>query len=190
MKQSHQGSALILSLIFLLVITVGALSAMKISTIDERMTANYRDRQVMFQTAETALTQVEDVVQNTAFQVDKTYDSCSGSGCYTSNCTSGLCRSTNFTSSSNCQLRSDTPWKTDANWETASRHGSVTVRVDNVNITAKYLVEFRCFVPKTSGSPLDPVDKNNGDPLYRITVLAERASTGAKVMLQSTFKQI
>lgn len=56
----HQrGSALIISLLILLVMTIIGISAMSSSTLEERMAANDRNQKVVFQSAETTLVEAE-----------------------------------------------------------------------------------------------------------------------------------
>ena len=59
MKSYQQGSALIFSLIILLVMTIIGISALGTTTLEERMAANDRNQRVAFQTAEAALLEGE-----------------------------------------------------------------------------------------------------------------------------------
>ncbi len=52
---AERGSALILSLIFLVIMTLIAVSAMRDTTLQERMAGNLRDRSLAFQAAEASL---------------------------------------------------------------------------------------------------------------------------------------
>ena len=51
----QRGSALILSLVFLVIMTLIAVSAMRDTTLQERMAGNLRDRSLAFQAAEASL---------------------------------------------------------------------------------------------------------------------------------------
>jgi type IV pilus assembly protein PilX len=57
--QGQSGAALITSLLFLLVLTLTGATAMLLSTLEERMSGNLRDRNLAFQAAESALRQGE-----------------------------------------------------------------------------------------------------------------------------------
>lgn len=57
------GMALITGLIFMVVLTLLALAAMRTTTLEERMSGNARDRDMAFQSAEAALRVGEQVVQ-------------------------------------------------------------------------------------------------------------------------------
>ncbi|AHK80446.1 hypothetical protein M911_16365 [Ectothiorhodospira haloalkaliphila] len=54
-RHFQKGSALIVSLVLLLVITLLAVAGMQNTTLQERMSGNYRDRDLAFQAAEYAL---------------------------------------------------------------------------------------------------------------------------------------
>jgi type IV pilus assembly protein PilX len=61
MKQ-QQGSALIISLLILLVMTLIGISAMSTATMEEKMAANDRNQKVAFLTAEAGLTEAENAI--------------------------------------------------------------------------------------------------------------------------------
>ncbi|MDZ4263262.1 MAG: PilX N-terminal domain-containing pilus assembly protein [Pseudomonadota bacterium] len=61
MKQQH-GSALIISLLILLVMTIIGISAMSSSTMEEKMAANDRNQKAIFQNAESSLMAAENAV--------------------------------------------------------------------------------------------------------------------------------
>ncbi len=65
-RQHQHGAALIVALIFLLVMTVIGTTAMRASTMQERMAGNIRDVNVSFQAAEAALREAEDFLLNAA----------------------------------------------------------------------------------------------------------------------------
>lgn len=58
----QNGSALIISLLMLLVMTLLGITSMSTSTLEEKMAANDRNQKVAFQNAETALSKSEDEV--------------------------------------------------------------------------------------------------------------------------------
>ncbi|MBI3772296.1 MAG: hypothetical protein HY272_06320 [Gammaproteobacteria bacterium] len=68
MKQQH-GSALIISLLILLVMTMIGISAMSTATMEEKMSANDRNQKVAFLAAEAGLTEAEaSIAQNNTYQ--------------------------------------------------------------------------------------------------------------------------
>lgn len=74
----QQGIALVISLIFLLITTLAALSAVQLSANQERMAANTRFKVDSFQAAEAALRVAEKIIQDdpAAFAL-----TCSGASC-------------------------------------------------------------------------------------------------------------
>lgn len=60
----QQGSALIISLIMLMAMTMIGIAAMTTSTLEEKMAGNSRDRHLSFQAAETALINAEEYISN------------------------------------------------------------------------------------------------------------------------------
>lgn len=78
MRQQN-GSALIIGLIFLVLLTILGLTAMQTTTLEEKMSGNLRDRSLAFQSAESALRDAEKYILNTSL----------GPG--VAACTGGLC---------------------------------------------------------------------------------------------------
>ena len=65
--QTYQrGGALIISLVFLLVITLMAVTSMRSTTLQERMAGNTRDRNLAFQAAESGLREAEMYIEGIA----------------------------------------------------------------------------------------------------------------------------
>lgn len=62
-RHRQAGVALITGLIFMVVLTLLALAAMRTTTLEERMSGNARDRDLAFQAAEAALRAGEQVLQ-------------------------------------------------------------------------------------------------------------------------------
>lgn len=63
-RKTEKGSALLVSLVMLLLITLVAVGSMQGTILQERMTANLRDRDLAFQAAEAALREAEAVAEN------------------------------------------------------------------------------------------------------------------------------
>ena len=62
--QRQSGSALIISLIILLVMTILGVQGMQNSTLEEKMAGNFRDRALAFEAAEAALLAAEDFLNS------------------------------------------------------------------------------------------------------------------------------
>jgi type IV pilus assembly protein PilX len=197
----HQsGTALIVSLIILAVVTLLGVTGMQSSNTELKLAASQRDRGVAFEAAEAALAIVEKNLADDPPQREKLYSTCSGGGCYATNCQGGLCFDGAYLISDSeyaCEVAdyastsrrinfwSDTDLKV---WETDGRHQ--TVKIDSLKTDVKYIVEFLCFVPRDMATPFSEKvgENNNGAPLFRVTALAEGNGGRAAVALQSTYK--
>lgn len=69
-RRRQSGAALVISLIFLLLMTMLSTSTMRSATMQERMAGNTRDYNLGFQAAEAALREAEDYLQNTTVLPD------------------------------------------------------------------------------------------------------------------------
>ena len=200
-SRRERGTALIVSLIILAVVTLLGVTGMQSSNTELKLAASQRDRGVAFEAAEAALAMVEKNLADNPPALEKLFSTCSGGGCYNATCQGGLCFDGDYRSSYSefeCQVadyaessRRVEFWsnKTLNVWETNNRHQ--TMKIDNLKTDVKYIVEFLCYVPRDDMTPFEPTDKdtwNNGAPLFRITALAKGNGGRASVALQSTYK--
>lgn len=194
--RSDRGSVLIVSLVFLLLLTIVGVSAMNMTNLEEKMSGNFRDHDLAFQSAETALLDAEEFVETT-FDVDRalTDPACAGTNCYSSSCNGGLCFHGDFKSSStpvsSCDAGITKEWENSAIWTDTSKTRSIQTQVTGTVENARYIIEFRCFEPRdpTNANP-DPAIFAQWSPAFRITAVASGSSTDAQVMLQSTYKLV
>lgn len=63
--KQQRGVVLIISLIILLLMTIIGISSIKMTTLEERMAGNLRDQNLSFQSAEAALVEGENFLENT-----------------------------------------------------------------------------------------------------------------------------
>ncbi|WP_415882687.1 PilX N-terminal domain-containing pilus assembly protein [Neptuniibacter sp. QD34_54] len=63
-RRSQQGTTLIITMIFLLVLSIIGLAGMDVTGLEERMAGNMRDRNMAFQAAEAALLEGEDYLES------------------------------------------------------------------------------------------------------------------------------
>ena len=198
MQSFQQGSVLLISLICLLLLTLAGVSAMKLTSLDERMSGNYRDREMAFQSAEAALVEAENFIESTPFTLSDFYDGCSGDNCFTNDCDGGtgggLCFTGTFPSSSNpvndCVLDGSRPWEDWSRWDTATQVREATDLAD-ISAHAKYIIEFRCFIVRDPGN-IEP-DKNELAQWalsFRITALSSGGTSDSRIMLQTTYKKL
>tara|TARA_R110001592_G_scaffold52511_7_gene160664 strand:+ start:2336 stop:2956 length:621 start_codon:yes stop_codon:yes gene_type:complete len=204
MRHFQQGSALIISLVMLLLLTMVGVTGMNMTSLEERMSGNYRDHEMAFQAAEAALVEAENFIESTDLTTNDFYTSpaCSTTNCFKADCSGGsvngtsggLCFTGTFTVSSepvnSCVLDASQPWKTMTRWSTAGQVAEADALTNN-STEAKYIIEFRCFtVRDDTNASADPAILAQWALLFRITALANGGTNDSRVMLQSTYKKL
>lgn len=173
----NDGLVLFISLVFLLVTTILAISSLQSNLLNEKMTRNTIQREQALEAAEFALLEGEEFVQTYAKQiasaavtnsdavnngVDTREASDEGTTCTISiDGQGGICtpKDVTATTRSNLDHWIDVTNATTATglslnaWSTPSRHRTVNDIIKNkydLNITPKYIVEFMGYSPTTS----------------------------------------
>jgi len=128
-KTRQSGAALITGLIFMVVMTIIVISALRSATLEERMAANSRNRQVALQAAESVLRDAEISITDTATAAAP-FDPFTPSS-FKTDCTSGYC---------NKPAEGDAPrWQGDIWSDATSREG--TTAIDGLSEQPRYIVE-------------------------------------------------
>ena len=159
------GSALILAIVFLLVLTIMAVAGMQSSSLQERMAGNLRDKDIAFQAAEAALRDAEIFLQ-TASLPDF-------------NNTLGLYE-TNMSES----------WTNPIFWEDLNNsypYHDDDFPVDNVIETPRYIIEELAPVQLEGESAVFGAFPDIG--MFRITARGLGGSESAEVILQTTLRR-
>jgi type IV pilus assembly protein PilX len=172
--RSQRGASLVIALMFLVVLTILGLVAVRSSTVQERMAGNDRDRAVAFEAAEAALRDAERDIQVNL----------SSASPFDNACTSGLCRPSTVAA---------------PNWNSISWTGA-TSRIYGVNSGVgafplavsnppRYIIELLPDVPSGSGNTLNANARSStrGGTAYRITARGWGRRPGTSVMLQSVY---
>jgi type IV pilus assembly protein PilX len=76
--RGERGVVLVVSLIFLVVLTILALAGSESALFQERMAGNLRDRELAFQSAESAVREAERVIENAALNAVNTWSGDNG----------------------------------------------------------------------------------------------------------------
>jgi len=175
----QKGAVLAVSLIILLVMTIIGLQGMSSTTLEERMSRNYRDSQLSFQAAETALRDGEAFIETTLFDLTD----------YSSSCTNGLCF--NGTSPAYCPKVDPLPWEGTTIWGDTAKYKVYSGTITGVFAKPKYIIEFRCYTP--TDPDVTPSSSEGADSqwseMYRVTALGFGATSTSRTMLQSTYKK-
>lgn len=176
----ERGTALIMALAFLLLLTIIGISALGTSTLEEKMAGNTRDRNLAFQAAESALLLAESwlaangsgLVVNTATYTQGLYkpNICPGAATVS---TTPVWDCVTWTSTANLVVFPNTP-----------TGGTLGAQVQGVSTQPKYIIEQFNPTPAPAGSP-------GGTPqtcTYRITARGTGGSNFSVAMLQSMYQ--
>ena len=177
-----QGSVLLVSLVLLLIMTIAGLTAIRMTSLEEKMSGNYLDQQMAFRAAEVALLEAENHIATTRFDLVDFNGSCNNGYCF---------GGSDAIDVSTCNSGDDTPWQTTTTWSDSNLHRVATVVIDGISAQAKYIIEFRCYIAKEDDGPIpDPTISGDWALYFRITALASGGTEDARVMLQSSYKQL
>ncbi|MFM8330226.1 MAG: PilX N-terminal domain-containing pilus assembly protein [Candidatus Methylumidiphilus sp.] len=171
-RESQKGVALIVSLLILLVLTLTGITAMLVSSLEERMSGNLRDRNLAFQAAESALRAGEDAVAVGLNQATMETFGCQNT--------------------TTCALESDLEAASSAWSGHNSRAVAYTGTLGSVASSPKYLIEVLTPTPLSmmGTAPLVAGEfQKPQSPLcyYRISALGTGGTSTATVVVQSTY---
>ncbi len=197
---AQRGTALVVSLIILAVVTLLGITSMQSSNSELKMAASMRDRGVAFEAAEAALAVIEAQLANDPPNRADLFSNCATPECFNKTCDKGRCFDGDYRSGDpefQCEVASYADkskrvefWSDPKLnvWQDTTKHKSLLV--DGIKTRVKYIVEFLCFVPRDNFTPFSNKENenNSGAPLFRITALAEGNGGRASVALQSTYK--
>jgi type IV pilus assembly protein PilX len=172
---TQKGTALVTSLLLLLVLTVIGVTAMQMTRMQERMAGNTRDLNMAFQGAEAALRNGEDMISTQPFPPD----TCSAAPCEFWDA--------NASAVSNPETRDFTTWwvpKTDE-YEASGDHANPTRELTDLAADPHFVVEYVTDVP-------DTLTKGDGSLptaryFYQVTAISQGATDKAVTVLQSTY---
>jgi type IV pilus assembly protein PilX len=163
--QKQKGIVLVVSLIFLLLMTIIGISGMKNTVLEEKMAGNFKDRNMAFQSAESALRAGELYLFNTTTL--PLFDGTTA-GLYQPS-SSGLSR-----------------WNT-VTWTDASQVRSYVDSLTGITDSPDYIIE-ELPVVSTPGGSLEAGTAQEYR-FYRITGQAVGGTNSSTVLLQSTYKR-
>lgn len=163
----QRGTALITSLIFLLLLTIMGITAVGTATLEERMAGNMKDQYLAFQAAESALRYAESQLANmpaapplsAALSNDADIDVVA------------------FGTVTDPATRDRTWWITNG-----EEYGGTTTRIEGVADDPRFVIEER---QRVEGITLNA--SPDGLTYYRITARGVGATRSAQVVLQSTY---
>lgn len=179
--RKSQGSVLLVSLVLMLIMTGAGLTAIRLTSLEEKMSGNYLSQQMAFRAAEVALLEAEKHIADTSLNLSEFTEDCDGGYCFSG---------TGANETGNCIAGDINHWRKDTTWSDESLHRTTAIVIDGISARAKYIIEFRCYVARVIDGPLpDPTKPGDWAQYFRVTVLASGGSQDARVMLQTTYKK-
>ncbi|AGA91846.1 Tfp pilus assembly protein PilX [Thioflavicoccus mobilis 8321] len=180
--QSHggarqRGMVLVIGLIFLLLLTIIGTTAIRTSTLDERMAENLRDRNLAFQAAEAALRDAEQDISGGGARVINGFTG------FTVDC--GASTSGNPMDDGLCYNGASGDYTTDI-WTTVDMTAAPSVEygrftsegsLPNLSVQPRYIIE---GIHRTVSGCTD-------NRYYRVTARAQGESANTVVWLQATY---
>jgi len=177
----QRGTALVTSLLLLLVLTVVGVTAMQVTRMQERMAGNTRDLNLAFQGAEAALRNGEDMIAAESFAPAPSAGVCTATPC--------KFWDANASAVANPQTRDDAWWKgtTPIQYEASGNHTATpTTDMPGLLHDPAFVVEYVAEVPDTYS-----VGSGDGPPssrfFYQVTAASPGATVNATSVLQSTY---
>ena len=172
----QRGITLVMSLIFLLLLTILGVTAISTSTLQEKMSGNLRDQDVAFQAAESALRGGEDAV-NLLAQAAGNRNPDTQINC--TNCVWAI--DTTLPLDDAAMPLDDTWW---AYWK--NEYGSGSKDLPETYADPSFVVEYGGFVKDKINMPMWEADP--GVHYYKITSRAQGVTPVSRAMLESTYK--
>ena len=172
---NQRGVALVMALVFLTLLTIIGVTAMGTTSLEEKMATNTRDRNLAFQSAETALLAAETWISGLAAEPGTWADATKGRYAFDSALTTPIWESVVW-SGANVVVYPCTPDDGNPN-DSSSCVGGTRTTISKVMTQPKYIVE-----------RMGPVDFSAPNTIaYRITARGTGSSDAAVTMLQSTY---
>lgn len=170
LKKQH-GSVLVISLLILVVLTMIGVSSMTSSSLQERMSGNFRDREIAFQAAEMALAFAEDFAKN----------SINSAAAFTD--TNGYYTFGNGPTSKNAFT---------GNWWTGTNSQVLSTTIAEVRTQPRFTIEYRNEVGVDEGTSINVGaygESTGGGAItaFRVTAYGTGQSDSTQVILQSSY---
>jgi type IV pilus assembly protein PilX len=177
--KKFRGSILLVVVSLLLILSFGSYLMAYRSILASKILANKLDNQEAFSIAEEALLTIEHKVIP-YLSVDVFNSSCSNGYCF-----SGVDKELPQT----CIINNKNYWQQAEYWQTEGYHQTLSLNYKNQQVTAKYIIDFLCYIPKNTDGPLADYNKiTDMSMVFRITVLGIN-NNGTESMLQSIYKR-
>lgn len=184
----QKGALMVVVLIMLVIISMLGMSTISTTGLEMQMSNNSRGQQASFEAAEYTLSWVENSIQTSSFTNANLTNSNCGSTCFDTTCSGGYCfRGDDADSWNQCEVDDSgpDPYTQESLWTNSANH--MTLAIPNTSITAKYIIEFRCY---TALDPTLEMDVTNFTRIYRINAYTVGEGGRARTMLRSLMKEL
>jgi len=176
-RARQAGASLVIALLFLLVLTVMGLAAVRGSTLQERIAGNDRDRATAFEAAEATLRDAErDILDNVTT-----------ASAFASDCTDGLC----LPATTATPRWNEIDWSDDNSRIYGAGSGEGDYPLADLDQPPRYIVELLPDIPSGAGNSLNANagarSSTSGGTAYRVTARAWGRRGTTQVTLQSVF---
>jgi type IV pilus assembly protein PilX len=179
LPRHQRGMSMLVALIFLVVLTLIALTAMRVTGLEERMAGNTRDRALAFQAAEMALRTGEEILKAA------TVPAFDGAGCYYPMQPAGtmLRETVDWAGAGSCQVA----YNSDPDDDTSPL---VSV-ISGVNASPRFIIEELAPLPTSAsgGSVKESPTLFSEVGIYRITARGVGGTGNAVVMIEGTYRR-
>lgn len=162
--KTQNGATMAVMLLMLFVITLLGVSAIQVTHMQEKMTANLQDKEMSFRAAETALAAGED------WLLAQTSEPAVTAGCSAFPCVQESFLNFSYTA------------QTSSWWQ--SNSAVYTSQLDNITTSPRYIIEFIQFVPDTP--VIGTAGASSGVYFYRVTARGTGSTNEAVTVLQAT----
>ena len=178
-SKKFRGSILLVVVSVLLILSFGSYLMAYRSILGSKILANQLDSKEAFSIAEEALLTIEHKVIP-YLSVDVFNSSCINGYCFP-----GVGKDIPQT----CIINNKNYWLQAEYWQTEGYHQTLNLDYKNQQVTAKYMIDFLCYMPKNIEGPLaDYSQITDMAMIFRITVLGINKN-GMESMLQSIYKR-
>jgi type IV pilus assembly protein PilX len=164
-RRPQRGAVLVVGLIFLVILTLMGVTAMRTTNLEERMAGNTYDRHIAFQAAEAALREAERWLGSS---LPNLHHGCAG----------GLCVNPR---EQDAGLKGWQKNPDHALWNAQAR--VAVADLPNVAAPPRYIIEDMCEFTPPGGLP-------GAQRVYRITAVGYGGTPEARVVLQSAFTAV
>jgi type IV pilus assembly protein PilX len=173
-RSDQHGTALIIALVFLLLLTLLGVTAMGTTSLEEKMSGNLRDKDLAFQAAETGLIAGEDWVANQLKEPEP--NNSIGIYEFDSNASQWIWDTVDW-NGTNLVLYPSTPTQT------------ATGGLSGIKSQPKYIIEVLAHVPEQGGSLRMNSTTGSGTTILRITARGSGGTDNAVAMVQSVYQK-